>query len=332
MNDTQAQNLIAPPSLMKALKAGFDVIANHIGLIFFPVSLDLFLWLGPRLRLTRLVEGYLQMMASLPGMTDLPKSTDLIQMNQELWNEIGQRLNLFSSLRAYPVGIPSLVISIQPLETPLGAPAFRELSTAGEALAVTLALTTLGLVAGTLYYTVVAQATQPGGMQWGKILSKWPRDALRVILLTLLMVVLLFAVFIPGSCLISFMAMGGLMLGQIGVMALGALLVWLAFPLAFSPHGIIANQSPVWTAVRDSIRLARYAFPTTSLYFLVVVLISEGLDILWRAPGEASWLLLLAIAGHGFVTTGLLASSFIYYHDATIWVDRVVQQIRLRAI
>ncbi|MDD2696065.1 MAG: hypothetical protein PHD58_09070, partial [Anaerolineales bacterium] len=138
MNDTQAQNLIAPPSLMKALKAGFDVIANHIGLIFFPVSLDLFLWLGPRLRLTRLVEGYLQMMASLPGMTDLPKSMDLIQMNQELWNEIGQRLNLFSSLRAYPVGIPSLVISIQPLETPLGAPAFRELSTAGEALAVTL--------------------------------------------------------------------------------------------------------------------------------------------------------------------------------------------------
>lgn len=332
MNDNQALNLVAPPSLMKALKAGFDAIANHIGLVLIPMALDAFLWLGPRLRISELVQGYLQMMASLPGMSDLPKSTELIQLNQELWQEIGQRLNLFSSLRSYPVGIPSLIVSIQPLQSPLGTPAFREIGNAGEAFIISLGLSLLGLVAGTLYFAIIAQATRPGGIQWGELIAGWPRSAGRVMMLTLLLIALLFALFIPGSCMISLMAMGGLMLGQIGVMALGALVVWMAFPLVFSPHGIIANQTPVWTAVRDSVRLARYTFPTTSLYFLLVVVISEGLDILWRAPGENSWMLLVAIAGHGFVTSGLLASSFVYYRDANIWVDRVVQQIKLRAI
>ena len=35
---------------------------------------------------------------------------------------------------------------------------------------------------------------------------------------------------------------------------------------------------------------------------------------------------LVGIAGHAFVTTGLLAASFVYYRDAMRWVQEFLQR------
>jgi hypothetical protein len=56
------------------------------------------------------------------------------------------------------------------------------------------------------------------------------------------------------------------------------------------------------------------------------------LDLLWGVPTEASWLLLLGILGHAFVTTGLLASSFVYYRDALRWIREMVKLRELKTI
>jgi hypothetical protein len=42
-------------------------------------------------------------------------------------------------------------------------------------------------------------------------------------------------------------------------------------------------------------------------------------------PEETSWLSLVGVAGHAFVTTGLLAASFIYYRDADRWVKAILK-------
>jgi hypothetical protein len=62
-----------------------------------------------------------------------------------------------------------------------------------------------------------------------------------------------------------------------------------------------------------------------------VVVLSEGLDVLWRVPKDASWLTLVGLAGHGFISTGLLAATFIYYRDATQWVEEVLKQVKHNA-
>jgi len=97
--------------------------------------------------------------------------------------------------------------------------------------------------------------------------------------------------------------------------------LWLGFPLIFTPHGIFANHSNVLVALRNSIRVTRMTLPSTSLFFLAILMISEGLDILWRVPAENSWLMLVGVAGHAFITTGLLAATFVYYRDADRWVQ-----------
>jgi hypothetical protein len=43
--------------------------------------------------------------------------------------------------------------------------------------------------------------------------------------------------------------------------------------------------------------------------------VTAGLDYLWSLPAEDSWMLLVGIAGHAVVTSGLLASTFVYYQD-----------------
>jgi len=103
----------------------------------------------------------------------------------------------------------------------------------------------------------------------------------------------------------------------------------LLLPLVFSPHGIFVNRRKVWSSVKDGMRLTRLTLPSTGLFFLVVLILSQGLDVLWKIPGEKSWLALIGIAGHAFVTTGLLAASFVYYRDADHWAQKIILQAKL---
>jgi hypothetical protein len=68
-------------------------------------------------------------------------------------------------------------------------------------------------------------------------------------------------------------------------------------------------------------RIARLLVIPTSLMFLVIIFLSQTLDLLWNATPESSWLSLLGVVGHAFVTTGLLAGTFVYYKEADQWVQ-----------
>jgi hypothetical protein len=98
------------------------------------------------------------------------------------------------------------------------------------------------------------------------------------------------------------------------------LLVWVIFPLLFSAHGIFVNRREAWRSIKQGILITRMTLPSTTLFFLVVFLLSQGFDLLWRIPPENSWLMLLGLAGHAFVSTGLLSTSFVYYREADQWV------------
>jgi hypothetical protein len=149
-----------------------------------------------------------------------------------------------------------------------------------------------------------------------------------VLVLTLLVGALLFFISAPTSCVLSLLAQGGAGAGQFALMLYAALLMWVAFPLLFAPHGIFAYGDAVLASLRKSIRLTRLTFPTTSLLFLALLMASELLDILWRVPPENSWLTLAGLAGHAFVATALLATSFVYYRDADLWAQGMLERLK----
>lgn len=325
MNATDKQVLPAPPSLPATLMAGFDTITNHLGLVLFPIVLDLYLWLGPHLSLKKLVESMINQMVSMAN-TQVPETVQAIEFSRSMWLLIAGRLNLFSALRSFPVGVPSLMVARQPVEAPVGGSLVWNVPSLGGAAGLWLLLTLLGLVLGALYFALVAQVSLTGKVDWRATLGQWPWASLQVICLALLLGGLLLAISIPGSCLITAISFTGLPVAQLGVLLFGVMVLWVMFPLLFSAHGIFTYQFKMWVSVRQGVRLTRLTLPRTGMMFLIMLVISEGLDTLWRVPPESSWISVVGVFGHAFVSTSLLAASFIYYRDASRWVQRLIQQ------
>jgi hypothetical protein len=320
MESADLNKISAPPSLMKSLMAGFDVISNHIALLLFSVVLDLLLWVGPQVKIVKIFEPLFRQVDLLPD-TESAGMMDLLRVGAE-------RINLLSVLRSFPVGIPSLLAGRSPIDTPLESnPIILQLSTISNAAGIWILLIISGVAFGTLYFSMVAQAALDDELNLRQALSRWPRNFGQVLLLTIFWYLIISFFFLPLTCLLSVLLMVGIGVTQfplIIALFFGALVIWLLIPLFFSPHGIFAYRKPMWESIVKGIRLSRMTFSTTGLLILVVILLSAGLDILWNVPSDSSWLLIIGIAGHAFITAGLLAATFIYYRDADRWLEELL--------
>ncbi len=315
-----------PPSLVGALRKGFDAVANHLFVVLFPIGLDVFLWLGPRLKVTRLVERILLSWNEFYSNSSFPNE-DALNVGQQAWNIIGERLNLFIFLRSYPVGVFSLMAGVQPLRSPLGEQFVIQVNSFEAVLLAWFACSLVGILAASIYFALVAQAAVNESVNWIDSVKSWIRNSLQVLLLTIFWFSVIAMVGLPCSCLISFLTFGNLAAAQFGILVLIGVLVWLLLPLFFSPHGIFVNREDVWKAIKRSINLTRFTFPNTLFLVVIVFAIGEVMDIIWRFPEETSWLTLIGIAGHGFVTSALLATTFVYYRDAMLWMNAVLRRV-----
>jgi hypothetical protein len=318
MDTANPQVMPAPPNLTKSLLAGFDAVSSHIGLILFPLALDVFLWLGPKLPAYRLFEPFLAQVKDMP--------------NQELIAEAAKRFNLFGALRSLPVGVPSLMASRNPIEAPLGSLGNWQVSSLAAAGVLWLVLGLVGILIGTLYFMTVSQAAVGGGVNWTQALNGWPRMFIRTLALTVTAFGLLFAISLPFACIFSLAGLIGLPISGFLLIGFVSFLAWFLFPLFFTPHGIFLYKHSLWGAARESSRLVRRTFPASGLFILSVIILSEGLDMLWRLPAEKSWMCLVGIAGHAFVNASLLAASFVFYAEANQWLQRVDQQTKFQAM
>jgi len=328
MDASQTSIEPAPPNVLGALRRGFDVIASQAGLLLFPLALDLLLWLGPRLRVQTIMAQLLSWLAANTGLS-MAEVVGLPANSTVTVSAILERLNLAVLLRTYPVGIPSLMAGSLPADAPLGQPPAWEVPSWWIAAGLWGLLTLAGLALGCLYYQVVAQAALQGKVRFKEALLHWPLGMLNMLVLMLLIFSFLMLVSLPFSCVFSLLPAGGLQFG--GLLYIG-LAAWLLFPLLFTPHGVLGLQHNLLMAVRRSERLIRLTFPTTLLLVVVALAASQLMDLLWRVPEESSWLTLVGLAGHAFVTTSLLAATFIYYRDADRWSEDTARKLRLKAL
>jgi hypothetical protein len=304
--------------------AGFDAVGNHLSIVLFSICLDFFLWFGPRLRLVRVLQPLFEQTAGVPEL----QNPDAFKALKAVVEEI----NFFSVLRTFPVGIPSLMAGRPVFQIPIGSQLTWDLSSYQSTFAVWLFLLLTGLVIGSLYFSFVAQAAVTGKVSLRQAMKEWFWNSTQVLLLTVICLILCVVLMVPFSCLFTILLMSGLSMEQLSLLSIlvaGGFLIWLIIPLFFAPHGIFVNRRPVWYSLIDSIRLARLTFATTSLLLLVILVISEGLNILWNMPSADSWLVSVGIAGHAFISTSLLAASFVYYRDALSWIHQVIQKTKL---
>lgn len=324
MNVQGEVSQVRPPNLISALLAGFDSVTSHLVILSLPVCLDLFIWLGPRLKISVLINSTLNQIASV----EHASGTDVggvVLASQELWQSIGEQINLFSALRSLPVGVASLMASILPSDAPISSMSWQ-LDTWLVVFLTWLVLGGIGLILGTFYFLVTAKIALENQVNLRTMLQVFPWTLGQVIFLTFIWLVGIILLSIPASVMLSLVLSIGSLFGQLILLMIAGFIMWLFFPLIFSLHGIFVHQLKVFPSIRKSIQIVQMTLPMTALFILSIFVIDYGLGLLWQIPVEDSWLILLGIFGHAFVATGLLAASFIYYRDADRWVASILKK------
>ena len=322
----KVETLPPPPGVVGSLRAGFDAIASHLTVILVPLALDLLLWLGPRLKVDRLFQPIFDELARYARFSGFP-SADLkaLQENSALILDQLGHFNLLSILRTFPIGVFSLMSGTMPGQSPLGAPSVIQIDSVLNMLGWIVLLTLLGWMFGGLFFRwvslVVVDPSQPTENRFGQ-------SILQTILISLMYFILAIMLGAPLLVLLALVMSASPLLAQGLLLILGLLSMWLVVPIFFSSHGIFIRRQNALSSIYASLRMARFTMPTSSLFVLSVLLIAYGLNFLWNIPSPDSWMVLVGIIGHAFVTSSLLAASFIYYRDMQVWLQTVFEKLK----
>lgn len=326
MEVSRIENLPTPPGIINSIKAGFDMIASHITAILLPLLLNLFLWLGPRLRMNALFDSIKSEVIAIWKAGGVPAED--IQRILSWYETTIPSINLFWLLRTLPIGISSLLFPQQTASTPLGSPLILQVS-AVSLVGWIFILNLLGWIGGGLYFRSVAWlAIQDKNNPPIRISRVIVQTVLTSIFWSILSVMILVPVFLVLAVVLQFSPF----IANLLVLFLSLVSMWVVVPLFFWPHGIFLRRQNFATAIFSSVQMTRFTLPTSSMFVLTIFLLSVGLNFLWSIPPQDSWMTLVGIFGHSFVTTALLAASFVYYRDMNTWLQAVIEKLRPTAV
>lgn len=316
------QPIPPPPGVIQAIKTGMDVISSHLAVLLLPLGLDALLWFGPRLSVRAVMTSLFDKMVALNAQNTPPVTTDLLA-NKEAFVEQLTQFNLFAMLRTFPVGVSSLLSGNLTIANPLGKQSVIEVGSEIGLIGWLFLLTFIGWMLGGLYFNWVSAVTGQREAKFGP-----GRALMQTLLFSLVVTVATFMVGMPALVVLTILGMISPGILQVAIFVLALLSAWIIVPVFFAPHGMYLRGQNAILSIYASLRMARFTLPTSSTFVLAVFIISQGLNYLWAVPAENSWMRLVGIAGHAFVTTALLAASFIYYRDLNTWLEIVFERLK----
>ena len=307
--------------MINAIKAGMDVISSHLAVLILPLALDAMLWFGPRLSVQKILTSFFDQVVALNIQNNI-QVTELLA-NRDGFIEKLSRFNLFSILRTFPIGVSSLVSGNLTIENPLGAQSVLEVGSLFSLFGWFILLTFIGWILGGLYFNWVSGIIGNRDSKQGS-----GRALLQTLWFSLVFTAVALMIGIPLMFLLGLLGLVSSAILEIVIFILALASAWVIVPIFFSPLGIYVRGQNVFRSIYTSFRMARFTLPTSSMFVLAVFVISQGLNYLWAVPEDNSWMGLVGIAGHAFITTALLAACFIYYRDLNNWLEIVFERMK----
>ena len=307
--------------MINAIKAGMDAISSHLAVLILPLALDAMLWFGPRLSVQKILTSFFDQVVALNIQNNI-QVTELLA-NRDGFIEKLSRFNLFSILRTFPIGVSSLVSGNLTIENPLGAQSVLEVGSLFSLFGWFILLTFIGWILGGLYFNWVSGIIGNRDSKQGS-----GRALLQTLWFSLVFTAVALMIGIPLMFLLGLLGLVSSAILEIVIFILALASAWVIVPIFFSPLGIYVRGQNVFRSIYTSFRMARFTLPTSSMFVLAVFVISQGLNYLWAVPEDNSWMGLVGIAGHAFITTALLAAAFIYYRDLNNWLEIVFERMK----
>lgn len=292
-----------PPGIITTLSSGFDLTARHLWLVIVPLALDIFYWLGPRLSVKALVEQSAAFFAAEPSLSTMAENIV----------EAGTDFNLFTTLSVPIIGVPALLSGGIPDNVPLTPTTIPVDDPFSWFLLFTL-FSLLGLLLTTLYLVFISKALgrnlndSDQEITWRRI----PVGYFRLIglgFIFILTLILISVVLLPIAFMLSFLASSL----SLFVLLFGFIIAITYFSLSIP--GIIFRKRPLVAAVLESAMIVHGNLSSTLSLLLLVIIIGSGTNLFWQLADEGSWIMLVSLVGHAFISTGLVAAIFIFYRD-----------------
>ncbi len=309
------------PRILPAFISGFNTTASHIHLIILPVIIDLLIWFGPHFSLEKFFMPILDSLRELPGL-QAEEFTATVQTTLSQLTELIKQFNLSVILRTYPVGIPSLAALISPLQNPIGEPLSVSLGSPMSVYLALFAFALVGLLLASVYYHQIAGKVhqEPKRLSF----SDFSKGTFQIFLLPFFMILIMIMISIPLMLIIPVINFISPMIGQVALYIALLVILWLLVPLAFTPQAIFLLKQNVMNSMMTSISVIRYTLPGSAFFLLSAFILTNGMNLLWSIPGDNSWMLLVGILGHAFISTAVIASSYHYFLDATQYTQSML--------
>ncbi len=314
---SELAKLPPPPRVIQALINGFNAIASSVVIILIPASVDFFLWLGPRIKADALIAPFMEILPQLQAQAP----ADQVQLFTQLMLDLKNGMNLFWVFRTFPLGIFSLMsTSISP-DSPFGLRTAFNLPGWSVLLGI-LVLTFLGWLGGGFYFRTVSRIAlklhEGPGLSW---------TLFQGILLSLFWFIFFMIATIPLLIVLGLMNLLGSFFSTLMLVVLAVPAVWMLLVIYYSFYGIFALGQNALASTKSSFRILRYGLPPLGWFTILTLLISQGMDLLWRSAPTNSWMMGIGILGHAFVSTSLLSAGFIYFRDLNIWIESTLSWI-----
>jgi hypothetical protein len=186
-----------------------------------------------------------------------------------------------------------------------------------------LALMFFGWVAGSLYFRSVARAAIKPNEGSGIF-----RSILHGVLLSAFWLVIFMVAYLPVVIVLGLISLLNDLLRTILLLMLAIPISWVVLSIFFSFHGIFIKGQNAFESALRSFQMLRFGMPPLGWFAILAIIINQGMDLLWRAAPAESWMMGVGILGHAFISTSLLAASFIYYQDLNTWIESAQQWLK----
>jgi len=175
-----------------------------------------------------------------------------------------------------------------------------------------------GIVLWAIYMGLIATQVRDNRFNPRHVFKRLPSVIIQIVALIVALVVLLAIFLFLLVILLTMLSILGLDVvsnsDKIDAIII-TLLYLMAIPAAFTVHGIFLNERNFIAALWDSMRVVQWNISSTYGLFLLILIINTAMQYIWTQVDPGSWLTLLAITVNAFITTGLIAATFVYFKD-----------------
>jgi len=304
-------------SIIEALTAGFNTITRRLWLILIPAALDVYLWLGPKISIARLVRRLDPLLTPEATMKLSESDAYNLAMSREAFIEMGENFNLFSLLSNTFLGLPNLIVigssNLSPNQPTM------EVANGWIGLGLVVAFVLVSVVIACFYLVMIAQVVRDGKVNLENMSRRVLSVSGRIVALGIIMLLIMLVLILPISIfltLVAFVSQGFaiMLLGAFSLMVFWGSIIVMVYLFYFIDDLVINENGLLQSVWNSMIMVRRNLWPTLGIILLTNVL-GAGLMLIWQRLVFASWGMVIAILGNAFVGSGLVAAVMIFYMD-----------------